>query len=292
MAVPLSTGIAFAAKTHNDTYPAIAAADSKQNGRAVFISGASKGIGRATAISFAQAGASDIAIAARSALDAVEEAVLDAAKTAGHRSPRVLKLALDVTDEESVRSAASQTEQIFGRLDIVVNNAGCLEISALLADIDQTTWLNTWEINLKGTYLMTRAFLPLLLKGGEKTIVNVSSIGAHLLLPGMSAYQSSKLATLRLTEFTSLEYAGQGILAFAINPGSVATELGYNLPAEYHSILVDTPELPADTIVWLTQEKRAWLAGRYLSANWDMPEVMSREEEIVKDDKLKVRMVL
>lgn len=283
-------GIAFAAKSHNDTYPAITAAESKQNERAVFISGASKGIGRATAISFAQAGASDIAIAARSPLDAVEEAVLDAAKRAGRQSPRVLKLALDISDEESVRSAASQTQQIFGRLDIVVNNAGCLETTTLLADTDPTLWWNSLEVNLKGTYLMTRAFLPLLLKGGEKTIVNVSSMGAHLTLPGMSAYQTSKLATLRLTEFTSIE--NEGILAFAINPGFVATELGYKLPAQHHSILVDTPELPADTIVWLTQEKRTWLAGRYLSANWDMPEIMSREEEIVKDDKLKVKMVL
>ena len=139
---------------------------------------------------------------------------------------------------------------------------------------------------------MTRAFLPLLLRGGEKTIVNMSSIGAHMTRPGASAYQAGKLAQLRLTEFINVEYAAQGILALAIHPGAVPTELGFNLPANAHSSLVDTPELAADTIVWLTQEKRMWLAARYLSATWDMPEIMSRKDEIVEGDKLKVRLVV
>lgn len=258
----------------------------------MFISGASKGIGRATAIAFAQAGASAIAIAARSALDAIEVAILDAARTAGHPAPKVLKLTLDVSDEKSVASAASQTGAIFGHLDILVNNAGRLETWLPLADSDPTSWWNTWEVNLKGTYLLTRAFLPLLLKDGEKTIVNMNSIGAHLTRPGASAYQTGKLAILRLTEFTCVEYAAQGVLAFAINPGAVPTELAFNLPADSHSKLVDTPELAADTIVWLTQERRMWLAGRYVSANWDMPEIMSRKDEIVKDNKLKVRLAV
>ena len=258
----------------------------------MFISGASKGIGRATAIAFAQAGASAIAIAARSSLDAVEVAVLEAASTAGCPAPQVLKLMLDVSDEKSVASAASQTEKIFGHLDHLVNNAGRLEPWLPLADSDPTSWWNTWEVNVKGIYLMTRAFLPLLLKGGEKTIVNMSSIGAHFTKPGASAYQTGKLAMLRLTEFTCVEYAAQGILAYAINPGAVPTELALNMPVEVHSKLVDTPELAADTIVWLTQEKRMWLAGRYVTANWDMLELMSRKDEIVEEDKLKVRMAV
>lgn len=258
----------------------------------MFISGASKGIGRATAIAFAQAGVSAIPIAARSSLDAVEVAVLDAAKAAGYPAPQILKLMLDVSDEKSVASAASQTEKVFDHLDILVNNAGRLETCLPLADSDPTSWWTTWEVNVKGTYLMTRAFLPLLLKGGDKTILNITSIGAHLTMPGASAYQTGKLAMLRLTEFTCVEYAAQGILAFAINPGAVPTELALNLPADSHSILVDTPELAADTIVWLTQEKRMWLAGRYVTANWDMLELMSRKDEIVEGNKLKVRLAV
>lgn len=72
---------------------------------------------------------------------------------------------------------------------------------------------------------MTRTFLPLLLKGGDKTIVNTSSIGAHLTTPGFSAYQNTKFALLRLTEYTNVDHAHQGIMAFAVHPGSVMSDL-------------------------------------------------------------------
>ena len=286
-------GVDYTKEIHRDTYPAITASKCKQQGRAVLISGASKGIGAAIAIAFAQAGASAIAIAARSSLDAVERAVLDAAKAAGHPAPKVLKLSLDVSDEPNVASVAAQTEQCLGHLDILVNNAGRLETWHSIGDTDPASWWKTWEVNLKGTYLMTRALLPLLLKGGEKTIVNVNSIGAHLVRPGASAYQTSKLAILRLTEYLVVEYGAQGLLPIAVHPGAVATEMVLNaLPDKYHGNLKDAPELAADTIVWLTQERKDWLAGRYLSASWDMPEIMARKEEIVQADKLKVKLVL
>ena len=290
--IDITAGATWTAKIHHDTYPAIAAASCKQHGRAVLITGASKGVGLATAVAFAKAGAECIGVAARSSLDKVEAAALEAAKGAGHPAPKVLRLALDVSDERSVAEAASRTEQVFGRLDILVNNAGRLETWVPMADTDPASWWNTWEVNIKGTFLMTRAFLPLLLKGGEKTIVNMNSMGAFVTRPGASAYQTTKLAMLRLTEFTVAEYAAKGILAFAIHPGAVPTELAFGMPADTRANLVDSPELSADSIVRLTQDRQEWLNGRYYSANWDLPEVMSRKDEIVQHDKLKVRLVL
>lgn len=288
----IQIGFTWISKIHNDTYPTITAARCKQHGRAVFVTGASKGIGRAIAIAFAQAGTSFIALGARTSLDAVETAVLDAATSAGHPPPQILKLVLDVSDEQSVSDAAAEVKRAFGRLDILVNNAGRVEKWVPLAETDPKSWWSTWEVNLKGTYLMTRAMLPLMLLGGEKTIINMNSIGAHLTRPGASAYQTGKLAILRLTQFTSVEYAAQGVLAFAIHPGAVDTELASRLPEDTKAKLVDSPELSADTIVWLTQEKQFWLAGRYLSATWDVTELMARKEEIVQGDKLKVKLVL
>jgi NAD(P)-dependent dehydrogenase (short-subunit alcohol dehydrogenase family) len=286
-------GAAYTATIHHDTYSLVTAANcEEQNNRAIFITGASRGIGRACAVAFAQAGASAIAIGARSSLDPVVKAILEEAAKAGHPAPKVLKLTLDVSDEKSVASAFAQTEQSFGRFDILVNNAGRLENWFPLADTDPTSWWATWEVNVKGTYLMTRAFLPLLLKGGQKTIININSIGAHLCRAGASAYQTGKLAICRLTEFTSVEYGGQGVLAIAFHPGAVDTELIKALPAQYHTNLVDAPELAADTIVWLTRGKQGWLNGRYVSANWDMEEIMSRKDEIVKGNKLKVKLLL
>ncbi|RAO69948.1 uncharacterized protein BHQ10_005960 [Talaromyces amestolkiae] len=292
MAWPSSAGFTFTSKTYNDTYPTITAANCKQRGRAVFISGASKGIGRSITIAFAQAGASGIAIGARTPLDEVEKDLIAAAQAAGHPAPQVLKLELDVSDEASVEDAANKTKEVFGGLDILVNNAGRLEESARIADSDPKSWWNTWEVNFKGTYLMTRAFVPLLLEGGEKTIVNMTSITAFIQRPGGSAYQTGKLALLRLTEFTATEYEDEGLVAWAIHPGCIATELTSILPPFAKEKLVDEPALVADTIVWLTQEKQAWLNGRYISANWDMEELLSRKQEIVDGGKLKVQLVL
>jgi NAD(P)-dependent dehydrogenase (short-subunit alcohol dehydrogenase family) len=95
----------------------------------------------------------------------------------------------------------------------------------LIGDSSPEDWWETWNVNLRGPYLVTRAFLPLLLKGGDKTLVATSSVGAHLTNQGMSAYQTSKLAVLRLMEFVQAEYAEKGILAFAIHPGNVVTDI-------------------------------------------------------------------
>lgn len=72
---------------------------------------------------------------------------------------------------------------------------------------------------------MTRAFLPLMLKGGDKTIISTSSVGAHLISPGMSDYQSTKLAILRLMQSVSEDYKEQGVVAYSIHPGNVATDM-------------------------------------------------------------------
>ncbi|KAK9328512.1 hypothetical protein V1520DRAFT_345886 [Lipomyces starkeyi] len=290
---PDHTGSQFTSTTHHDTYPAIdPKTKSDQRGRAVLITGASKGIGRATAVSFAKAGATAIVIAARSNLDDVEKDVLAAAEEAGHSPPQVVKLQLDVTDEASISSAVSQTEKQVGRLDVLINNAGYLENWKPVADSDPSEWWLSWEINLRGVYLMTRAFLPLMLKGGQKIIVNVSSIGAHYSRYGASAYQTAKFALLRFTEFVASEYESEGIVTYALHPGGVPTELALGMPEPMHSLLVDRPQLAADTITWLTTERREWLMGRYISSNWDLPELMSKQEEIVNGDKLKMRMVV
>ena len=123
-------------------------------------------------------------------------------------------------------------------------------------------------------------------------IINLSSIGAHGSGPGMSAYQSTKLAILRFSEFINAEYAAQGLLSYSVHPGAIMTELAGNMPKEKHGMLTDKPEVGGDTIVWLTQSKREWLAGRYVSCTWDMDELLGMKKEIVERDLLKVRMAV
>jgi NAD(P)-dependent dehydrogenase (short-subunit alcohol dehydrogenase family) len=160
---------------HNDTYPAIDPTQHDLTGKAVFISGATRGIGRATSVSFAKAGASLIAIGARSDLTATKDAVKEAAKAAGQPEPQILQLKLDVSSPRSVSEAVAEVEKTFGRLDILVNNAGVISM-ALIADSKPEEWWRNYEVNVKGPYLTSRACLPLLLKSenGLKQILTVS----------------------------------------------------------------------------------------------------------------------
>jgi NAD(P)-dependent dehydrogenase (short-subunit alcohol dehydrogenase family) len=150
--------------------------------------------------------------------------------------------------------------------------------------------VKTWETNIKGVYLVTRAFLPLLLKGGEKTIVNIGSLGGLVSMPGASAYQGTKFALLRFTEHLVSEYGKQGLLAFTIHPGGVKTELATGLPKYMHKRLLDTPELCGDSVAWITQKRQEWLNGRFYNVTWDVDELFAKKDEIVHGDKLKMRM--
>ncbi|KAH8765323.1 hypothetical protein F5883DRAFT_604747 [Diaporthe sp. PMI_573] len=246
------------------------------------------------AASFAKAGASQIAIGARSDLSAASTSVLEAASKAGRNPPAILTLNMDVSDPSSVDAAAAKVRSEFGRLDIVINNAGILTGSGKIIDSDPEGWMRNFDINTKGFYLVLRAFIPLLIdSGGEKTIINVSSVGAHCSTPGLSGYQISKLATLRLSEFATAEYGDKGLVVYCIHPGSIATDMvlgQWPQSPELSAVFTDTPELAGDSLLYLTSEKRDWLAGRYINVTWDLPELMAKKEWIVTENKLKVKL--
>ncbi|KAF2091491.1 NAD-P-binding protein [Saccharata proteae CBS 121410] len=287
-----SAGLDFTPTIHHDTYPLISPSKTTHATRRVLITGASKGIGRATALSFARAGCGSLALAARTSLSSLCAEIRAAAASANVPAPALLCLKLDVTSKESCGEAAEAVEREFGGLDVLINNAGYLEKFARVADSEPDEWWRTWEVNVKGPYLVTRAFLPLLLRGGDKTVVNLSSVGAHFLFPGASAYQSTKLALLRFTEFVAADYKDEGVCAYCIHPGGVETELALGMPEGMHHVLIDEVALAADTLCWLAQEKREWLNGRYVSSTWDMGELLEKREEIEKNDLLKIRMAV
>ncbi|KAJ5417850.1 uncharacterized protein N7487_001400 [Penicillium crustosum] len=262
------TGINFTSRSHHDTYPAIDPTKRDLSSKYIFITGASKGIGRETALSYSRAGCAGIAVGARTNLDRLAASISEAASEAGKPVPQIVVVPLDVTEEKSVTAAAATVNEAFPRLDILINNAGYLEKRAKIADSDPEEWWRTWNVNVLGP------------------------IAAHLLSPGGSAYQTSKLALQRWTEFLDADHGPDGILTFAVHPGGVLTDMGKRLPVERQVVLTETPRLCADTLVFLTESRRDWLAARYISVTWDMEELLSREEEIVQGDKLKVRMVI
>ncbi|GJD04831.1 short-chain dehydrogenase [Colletotrichum higginsianum] len=273
---------------HHDTYPDIDPVTvSDCTGKAVLVTGASKGLGRAIAIGYAEAGASMIAVAARSDVSSTVRDVLQAAEKAGRAEPTVLALEMDVSSTPSVKAAAERLTAEWGRLDILINNAGYMAPFQLLLETDEDEYMKAWDVNYWGTYRVTKAFLPLMLKGGDKTIVNMSSVAAHFMGAGGGAYHISKFALIRFTEFVQDEYADQGVLAFSIHPGGVPTELSSNLPEKLQFRMRDTPELAAHSVAYLTSTKRDWLGGRWLSCMWDMPTLMSMEKRVVDGNLLK-----
>ncbi|KAK4221429.1 hypothetical protein QBC38DRAFT_461490 [Podospora fimiseda] len=291
---PVNIGANFTATLHSDSYPFINPAGRTHVGKAVFVTGGTKGIGRATVLSFVQAEASRIAVAARD-FEAVQKVCAEALSTvesAGLPVPEMLPLKLDVCSNESVAAAADAVKTKWGQLDILINNAGYLDSFSKVLEGDAAGWWRTWEVNVKGVYAVTRALLPLLFetKNGDKTIINLSSMLAMALYPGSSAYQASKLAVMSFTEALMVDYFDEGLLAYSIHPGAVDTDLANNMPSDaVKQFCVDTPRLAADTMVWLTREKRDWLAGRYISANWDMSEVEAQKDRIVERDLLKMK---
>ena len=118
-------------------------------------------------LSFAKAGASFIAIGARDDMTSLVEEIKSSATVAKRSLPKVLALKFDVTSQESVENAAEAVEKEVGRVDIIVNNAGVLSAMSKVADSDTEDWWRAWTVNVRGTYLVTRAFLPLMLKGGN-----------------------------------------------------------------------------------------------------------------------------
>ena len=242
-------------------------------------------------IAYARAGASGIAIGARSGLDAVSKEIAEVTSKLGKPSPTVVAVKLDVSDQASVAAAAKEVETgLKGRLDILICNAGVCEKPTPIADSDPDAWWQTYTVNVRGPYLVTRAFLPMMLAQGDKQIVMVGSVGAHMLWPGLSSYQPGKLAVLRFSEFIDAEYGSKGVLSYTIHPGNVPTNITDHHGVDYGDLFHDKVELSADTLVYLTKERREWLAGRYVSVAWDMEEFLGKKEDIVARDLLKVRL--
>jgi NAD(P)-dependent dehydrogenase (short-subunit alcohol dehydrogenase family) len=149
---------------------------------------------------------------------------------------RVSKHAVDVTSESSVVSMAETVRQKEGRLDVLINNAGMTNKWAPIRDSDTEMWFKTWDLHIKGTYLMLKAFLPLLVETtktrsvtGTVDVINTTTIAAHFAMPGGSAYHASKFALIRLSEFVVSEYEARGVNCLSLHPGGVPTGIATDL---------------------------------------------------------------
>ena len=187
-------------------------------GRVALVTGASSGIGAATAVSLAAAGAR-VAVAARRS-DRLSELV----ERVRHRAGEAIAVAADVADRVSAQRMVAQTVERFGRLDIVVNNAG-LMILAPFTDGDPDDWRRMVDVNLIGLINVTHAAIPHLRRSGRGDIVNISSVAGRFAFATGAVYTATKFAVVGFSDTLRRELVGDKIRVTLLEPGAVQTEL-------------------------------------------------------------------
>jgi short-subunit dehydrogenase len=187
------------------------------DGARVLLTGASKGIGAATAVVLANHGA-NIAVAARSreALDRIVARVQDAGSDAH-------AIVVDVSRPEEVKAMVAAAEERLGGIDILINNAG-LGLSAPVQDIKPEDLRYVFEVNVVAPQIAISLVLPPMLKRGEGHIVNVGSVASHIASPDLGGYTATKFALKGLTDSLRMELQGTGIGVSLVCPGPIATE--------------------------------------------------------------------
>ncbi len=185
-------------------------------GKTVLITGASRGIGEAAARAFAAEGAY-VVLAARDG-DAVSRIAAEIGAAAAG-------IACDVTDPAQVQAAVDLALHRFGKLDILIGNAGVIEPITRLDSADPEAWSRAIDINLKGVFHGMRAVLPIMQGQGHGTIITISSGAAHNPLEGWSSYCASKAGAAMLTACAHLEAGSAGLRIMGLSPGTVATDM-------------------------------------------------------------------
>ena len=180
------------------------------------VTGAGRGIGRVIALAFAAAGY-DLALAARNRPPLEETARLAAGSGA-----ESLVITADIAQRGQVEEMAHQIRERFGRVDALVNNSGIAGPSAPLWEVDADAWDETFAVNVRGVFLVTRSLIPMMLERGSGSVTVIGSISGKRPLAGRSPYAASKLALVGLVRTLALEAGPHGVRVNLISPGFVS----------------------------------------------------------------------
>jgi NAD(P)-dependent dehydrogenase (short-subunit alcohol dehydrogenase family) len=192
------------------------------SGRKAFVTGASRGIGRAIAVAFAEAGA-DVALVSRSA-----ESLTAVAKDVGAFGRSAAVIPCDLTDRDAVGAAVRAGIDALGHVDIVVNNAGGSDFFVEFKDLRLSGWDKIIRLNLDSAMAVCHAFATHLLERGGGSVINVASVAAKG-APFLAPYAAAKAGLVALTKTLALEWAARGVRVNALCPGWTATDLNRNL---------------------------------------------------------------
>jgi len=245
-------------------------------GKVALVTGASSGIGRASAIALAKQGATVVVAARR--VDRLTELAREIVAM-GRES---LPVAMDVTKKETIAAAVAKTVEMYGRLDILLNNAGVAEFMPFL-EMTEEAWDKTIDTNLKGYFLAAQLTAREMIKHNWGRIVNIASIasgGVGVGFPSIAHYCASKGGVVALTEALAVELAPLGILVNCIGPGVIETEMTQALlkdPKQAEVLLsraplkrAGKPEEIAAAVVYLASEEASYTTGAtfYIDGGW------------------------
>lgn len=241
-------------------------------GKVALVTGASRGIGRSIALALADAGAAVVPVARTVA--ALEEVAAEVQRGGGRATP----VEMDVTLPESVERGVAEAQRAFGRVDVVVNNAG-LPYYGPTEEMGVQDWERILAVNLSSVFLVSRAAAPHLFATGGGSIVNVGSIDSLTGMDRMAAYCAAKSGVVGLTKALAAEWARQRVRVNCICPGAVATEMTErvrNAPdSEFHRHLMDhtplrrfaEPEEMVGAVIFLASDAASYVTGAVLSVD-------------------------
>ena len=194
--------------------------------RVAIVTGASRGIGKATALSLATEGAKVVVNYARSS-DAAEEVVKEITSAGGE----AIALQADVSQAKEADSLIRQTSDKFGRIDVLVNNAGITR-DTLLLRMKPEDWQAVIDLNLTGVFLCTKAVSKIMLKQRSGRIINITSVAGQMGNPGQANYSAAKAGVIGFTKTVAKELASRGVTVNAVAPGFIATDMTKEIESE------------------------------------------------------------
>ena len=241
-------------------------------GKIAIVTGGSRGIGRATSIALAQAGAL-VLVNYRTN----EEAARETVRVIEEASGQAELVAFDVADPDSVDRSIKEALTRHGRIDILVNNAG-ISIDQLLLRVSAKDLAMTWATNVNGAVYCAKACIRPMMKNRWGRIINLSSVVAESGNAGQAVYASSKAALLGLTRSLAREYASRGITVNAVSPGFIETDMTADLPEAARQGIVNQtplgrigrPEEVAAAVVFLASEEAGYITGQVVRVNGGM----------------------
>jgi len=202
-------------------------------GRVALVTGAGRGIGAATACLFARAGA-QVAL-----LEKDGAGVTRVAEAIGVKGGEALPFTVDITDAFQVERVVDGIVKEWGRLDVLVNNAGIVR-DATIEDVDDDDWADTLDVNLRGALVCTRAVVPQMVAQGSGRILSAASVVARNGNYGQTAYAASKAGIIGMTRTWARELGPKGITANAVAPGFIDTEMVKSVPEKVAARIVES----------------------------------------------------